>query len=196
MKVITLNQDLFDDACDRLANAIADEYAPDVIIGIESGGAVVAQQMFDKLLGHFPQLQYFNVSAYRNSSKTKRKYKVSDFLCVLPDILLNSLRLLEHYVLSVTMYANVSQPRNVEINTALKGYLERLSEGCVFLVDDAIDSGATMNEVIGVLKKINPALDYRTTALVLTQKTSHFVPDLSLYNNVLIRFPWSNDFKR
>lgn len=65
----------------------------------------------------------------------------------------------------------------------------------ILVVDDAVDSGATMQAVVGAVKKANPAAHVVTAAVVVTTKTPVVRPDFHLYDKVLIRFPWAHDYR-
>lgn len=195
MKVITLNQKAFDLACLRLAGAIKKDCTPSAIVGVVTGGAVVARLVHKSLLTDMPDIKYYEVSASRSSSIVKKKTNIKYLFQILPLFILNYLRILEHMVLRFNMKNNVNHERNVQLNDELHFYLQDAKQGCVFIIDDAIDSGATIEGVVTVLKKLNSNIEFKVAALVVTQKFSSVLPDIFLYKNVLIRFPWSTDYK-
>ena len=195
MHIITLRNNEFDEACIRLAEKINSHQKPDAIIGVKTGGAVVAAKVYKNFLDNGMTLKYYDVSASRNTSKVKKKYRLAYIFHYLPETLLNLLRLVEHYFLKANMRICSNQQRNIKLSDALSGYIKKLNKGYVYIVDDAIDSGATVRNIIAELNRINPNLDYRSAVLVVTQNKPVIFPDIYLYSNVLLRFPWSSDFK-
>ena len=64
----------------------------------------------------------------------------------------------------------------------------------VLVVDDAVDSGATLRNVISALMDISPNNVIKTAALTVTRKSPIVMPDYYLYHDrTLMRFPWSED---
>lgn len=195
MRVVTLDKEQFDSACVQLGEKMVNDSEPVAIIGVLTGGSIVAKNIYASLLGDLPELKYFDISASRTSSIAKRKINVGRLFRMLPGYVLNLLRVFEHYHLRFIMRFRAKFERHVQLNTLLRDYLEDLSDGCVYIVDDAIDSGSTIEGVVTMLKDINSKLNYKIAALVITQNESLVSPDVSLYQNVLIRFPWSSDYK-
>ena len=195
MHIITLSENEFDAACMRLAEKISLHKKPDVIVGVKNGGAIVAEAIYKIFLANGNGLKYYNVRASRNSSKAKKKYRLSYFFRFLPVMLLNLLRLIEHYYLKINMIFYTNHERNIKLTDDFRRDVGKLTKGCVFIIDDALDSGATISNLIEELNQLNPNLDYRSAVLVVTQNSPVISPDVYLYSNVLLRFPWSSDFK-
>ena len=67
----------------------------------------------------------------------------------------------------------------------------------VLLVDDAIDSGATLLLIKQYLLNEFPDIDVKIAVITVTTRHPLVMADYYRYNNrTLIRFPWSNDIKR
>lgn len=196
MRVRTLNKKDFDNDCSRLGMLMQEGECPAAIVGVRTGGAVVAGKAHLYVLERCPSVRYFDVSASRASTVVKRKAGVAKFLVLMPDFVLDVLRVVEHYVRAFVARFKKEQQRNVRVDDALEKYLGGLSQGVVYIVDDAIDTGATLKLLLDEFRAINPGLDYRTAVLVVTQSKPLVSPDLSLYRNILLRFPWSIDFKQ
>lgn len=65
---------------------------------------------------------------------------------------------------------------------------------CVLIVDDAVDSGATLKAVVDKFKTVFPDKEIKTAAITVTGKKVMYYPDFCVYNNgTLIRTPWSID---
>lgn len=196
MKVITLTQDDFNAACYVLADEIIKDGVPATIIGVRTGGTVVAELVCSRFHDLDINVNCLEISASRNSSKVKRKTRVASLFGVLPISMLNAFRKIEHYFLKITMKFHMQQERNVQIDQPLCDYLVSLNKGCVYIIDDAIDSGATIKSILNKFKKINPKLKYKVGVLVVTQASPSIFPETFLYSNVLLRFPWSSDYKQ
>ena len=72
MKVITLDDDGFDNACAELASRLADKGSYDAIVGVRTGGAVVAAKVYEMLLQSdknikFTLPHFYGFSVYRVS---------------------------------------------------------------------------------------------------------------------------------
>lgn len=195
MKVVTLNQNDFNNTCYRLADEMLKTCVPAALIGVRTGGAVVAHYVHVKLQKEKLLVTCFEATASRNSTKVKRKANISKLFSLFPVFVLNILRSFEYYFLKLMMKLQVKQNRNVEFDKSLCNQLARMHEGCVYIIDDAIDSGSTIKNILDKCRSINPALDYKVAVLVVTQKQPEIFPDTYLYKDVLLRFPWSSDFK-
>lgn len=195
MKVVTLDEVDFDDACKRLASQALLVVSPLAIVGIRTGGYVVAEKMVKHLKSSDSHVLFYGVTASRTTSNIKNKLKVHYFFKLLPTPVLNVMRLIEHFFLSIQMYCSKSSNRHIEISSDLQSYLKGLSGGEILVVDDAIDSGATVNGVLARLNELNPRLTYYVAVLVVTQSSPSVLPDVNLYENILLRFPWANDFR-
>ena len=196
MKVDTLNAREFDQACSLLAKKIYEAGCPDAIIGVRVGGAITAKQVYSYLLNRCSALQYYEVSASRRSSITKKNASSRRIFALMPRFLLDLLRVLEHHSLSISMLVNRGSERRMKIDEHLRKHIKGQSYKLVYLIDDAIDSGATIMSLLNELNLINPDIEFKVAVLVVTQKTPKVFPDLSLYRNILLRFPWSSDYKQ
>lgn len=75
--------------------------------------------------------------------------------------------------------------------------LRRQLPGQVLVVDDAVDSGITMQAVVEALRRARPDVEVRAAVITVTTGRPSVSPDYTLYNNhTLIRFPWSIDMKK
>ena len=68
------------------------------------------------------------------------------------------------------------------------------SHSKILIVDDAIDSGMTMSVVQQAILLFDSSATVKTAVIVKTLKYQFFKPDFFLFNEVLIRFPWSKDY--
>jgi hypoxanthine phosphoribosyltransferase len=64
----------------------------------------------------------------------------------------------------------------------------------VLVVDDAVDSGATLIAVLDAVYKAAGSSKVRSAAITVTTENPMVMPDYYLYHDeTLIRFPWSID---
>ena len=175
-KVMTLSDEAFAGACSRLEAATE---RPDVVLGIETGGRYVAESMHAAVPHCYVRLQ---------RGPTPRKSRLRGLLARLPRPVADALRLAEAWL------RGLRRPEPVEF----RGELPRELQGKrrVLIVDDAVDSGATMHAVREAVCRACPEAQVECAAIAVTTRRPLVVPDKYLYSNVLIRFPWSMDARR
>ncbi|MDE5811856.1 MAG: phosphoribosyltransferase domain-containing protein [Muribaculaceae bacterium] len=184
MKVITLNPNEFTHACVRLQQLIASAGVhPDVVIGIASGGDFVAQEMF-------PQLPHSSVTLRRPSTARKERKWVKTVVRALPLWLRDRLRLLE----AKRLARKTPKPMTTE---SIQLPDLSLNATTILMVDDAVDSGVTLRTVVQAIKQRYPQAEVLTAVLNVTTLNPLIKPDFVLYPQaeVLIRFPWSIDYR-
>jgi uncharacterized protein len=183
------------DAANALNKIVFQNFVPDIIIGIRTGGYIVAEIMA-KELQNKPIL--LAISRQRASTQRKRRIKcLKRILSLLPYSVTNYLRILEHKFLnSKTGNDKQSFAPDIDELATLRGVL-RTQENCrILIVDDAIDSGATMQAVLNVVRaEANSSCVIKTAAITVTTDSPLVQPDYTLYSHVLCRLPWSFDFK-
>lgn len=188
MKVLTLDPKSFADTCHRLAERIGcDGYHPDVILGIKNGGSHVA----DEVAKHFNTAKRADISARRASTALKENNLSRRLLHCLPVVVLDVMRMAESYFTRgrkpVQRQSDISLPEDLADYMA---YTPRQ----VLIVDDAIDSGATMATILTDLSARYPLCRFRTAAITVTTPHPMIDADFHLYHNcTLIRFPWAAD---
>lgn len=183
MKVITLDNITFDKTCKELEQT-AGSFAPDLVIGIKTGGEYVAERMFS-------EAAHVAVLLQRPSSKLK-KNSIFKILRMLPTPVLNQMRMIESELLRLRNTKTIEHfklPENVQ--QILHGK-ER-----ILIVDDSIDSGSTMKQVRDAVRRVTPeTAKIKTAVITVTTRNPILQPDFCIYNNrILIRFPWSKDAK-
>ncbi len=195
LSVRTFNERALNEAAIALNNQIFPNFLPEIIIGIRTGGFTVAELM-TKAAMHKPLL--LAISRQRASTQAKNKVKgLKSFLRFLPYFITNFLRIAEHKRLCARLAdENQSFSPNIDELAALRGVL-RTRENCkILIVDDAIDSGATMKAVYDVVRaEANSACNIKTAAITVTTDFPLIQPNYTLFSHVLCRFPWSFDFK-
>lgn len=185
MRVLTLNEREFEHASRRLERLVREDYSPDLVVGIATGGEYLASL----LLVEVP-----HVSVRMHRPSTADKERASIIFRVLrrsPRKLSDALRLVEARVLQVTSLWE--KPRKPQIPDHVAEAIAAARR--VLVVDDAVDSGATMKAVMEAVKAIPGEREVRGAAVTVTTDSPKVTPEYALFRNgTLIRFPWSKDF--
>lgn len=195
IEVKTLDNEGLRQAAISMNNMIFKDFVPDIIVGIRSGGYVMAEIMA-KEASHQPIL--LAISRRRKSTETKSKIKgLKNLLGFLPYFVTDHLRIWEHKRLNGKP---VESPKpfvpDADELAKLKTILQPKQGHKILIVDDAVDSGATMKAVLDMVRsEAGSSSIVKTAALTLTTEHSLVNPDYVIYKNVLVRFPWSFDFK-
>lgn len=196
MRVVTLHESQLMFFSQKLAlNVLSSGYRPDLIIGIKTGGAFVSEFLYDVLLNYDDNISYYEVSLKRHLSHKKQYLKVNYFLKYFPYIMLNLMRNLEVYLYELTKPSNYILNRQNDIIIREEDIKTTKNAKNILLVDDAIDSGATLLEVKAKISTINMNAQIKSAVLTSTHKSSYISADFTLFERVLLRCPWSNDYK-
>jgi uncharacterized protein len=173
------------------------DYAPDLIVGIRTGGLVVADAMSRSRPKPPPVLP---LTCQRASTRAKTRLKlVRNALVHLPQPVADALRRLEHrWITSRRTRQDRPQTIDQAEATTLAAWLHAAPKPCrVLVADDAVDSGVTLATVLQALRHIGPTeMELRTAAITQTLENPKVVPDYLLYRGTLCRFPWSLDAAR
>lgn len=187
MRVLTLHRAAFLGHCQRLEHLVAD-YDPDLVVAVARGGVYVAEHMFR-------QSHHVTVDCQRQTTAVKRRlHALFAVVRLLPLWLRNRLRMAEARRLS---RKHTGQPASVTLDSEVTAAVQRARR--VLVVDDAIDSGATMAGVLNAISAISgPDNKVRTAVITVTTRQPLVTPDYAIYGDgdVLVRFPWSEDMRR
>lgn len=168
------------------------ESSAPLVVGIASGGIPLAKEVHRQLHESGIAADYMEVRCRRPSTKSKEEgvqSKLFSLLFRLPYFALNILRLFEHGLLASRSNSN----RTVEI----QGELPTTAYQSVIIVDDAVDSGYSMKCVVDYLQEtLTESPQLLTASYVVTRCKPVFRPDFTLFNNILVRFPWAKDAKK
>ena len=195
--VRTLDRVDFDAACARLMQQVAASYSPSLLVGIRTGGFVVAEAMARAAAEPLPVLP---LTCQRPGTATKSRLPfLQEILGVLPRGAVDTLRLLEHRMLSprrkrLAKVPNVDHAEAAAIAAQLSA---TQTQHRLLVVDDAVDSGITLQTVVGLLRSTCPGeTEIRSAVITVTLEAPKAEPDYALYRGVLCRFPWSFDAAR
>lgn len=195
MPVVTLTPTLLAEACSQLSHRVkAGGFTPSLIIGIQHGGAEVARRMRND----FPEAAYCEVRLSRPSTKQKSNGLTHRLLRSMHIWLCNVLRIVESRVNE--WRSKGKEPvriGEIRLPDDVASRLKELGENAtVLLVDDAIDTGATIQQARLQLLEQFPDITLRVAVITVTIPQPICDADFCLYHNrTLCRFPWSNDYR-
>ena len=201
MHVVTLTPTLLAKACSQLSQRVkAGGFAPLLIIGIQHGGAEVAKLMKED----FADAAYCEVRLSRPDTPQKSQGWKHRLLHNMHIWLCNVLRIVESRVNEWRSKGKepvrIGEIRLPEDIAALLSNPSNSSNSSysptVLLVDDAIDTGATIQQARKQLLEKYPDITLRVAVITVT--TPHPICDADFYlyhNRTLCRFPWSNDYR-
>ena len=198
MQVLTLDSAAFDQYAAKLAKIVEENSSEnfDAIVAVMRGGSFVC----DAFCRYFPRNRYssrYDVKLQRPSSKRKDG-TVSMILKRLPIQVLNFLRMAESIILSLNRkIKKPTEPPNIEVPDDLAHILKEKETPKILVIDDAIDSGDTLFAISNTFRKTNKNAIIRIAVMTETTSRPCIRADFSIYRNkTLIRFPWSNDYKK
>jgi hypoxanthine phosphoribosyltransferase len=190
----TLDAPRFATACASLMVQAMDRYGPHLLVGVRTGGLVVAEAMADSVQNRVPVMP---LTCRRASTAAKSRLRLLPvMLAALPRPVVDAMRWLEHRLLSA-LRRRKTAPQHIDRAEAAEigAYLAAHPEACrVLVVDDAVDSGVTLSTVLRLLREAAPAgTELRSAVVTVTLDQPLVEPDFTLYRGVLCRFPWSFD---
>jgi len=190
----TLDAPRFAAACASLMQQAIDRYGPDLLVGVRTGGLVVAEAMADSVQH---RIRVMPLTCRRASTAAKSRFKLLPaILAALPQPAVDGMRWLEHRLLSA-LRRRKAAPQEIDHVEAMAigEYLNAHPEARrVLVVDDAVDSGVTLATVLRLLREAAPdGTELRSAVVTVTLEQPLVEPDITLYRGVLCRFPWSFD---
>ena len=196
MRVVTLTPEkLIEKSKDLAKYIIESRWSPDLVIGIKTGGLYVAEILLEELHVNGIESEYQVISLSRPSTHRKKAFKVDKFLKKLPYFVLDILRNLEVYIIEQNK-DNMYDPKKEKDIPQSENLLQQIKiSKKILLVDDAIDTGSTVLAIKNYIYNINPATEVKIAVLTTTHKNPYIKADFSLYNRVLLRCPWAEDYK-
>lgn len=195
MPVVTLTPTLLAEACSQLSRRVkAGGFTPSLIIGIQHGGAEVARRMRND----FSEADYCEVRLSRPGTEQKSNGLTHRMLRSMHIWLCNVLRIIESRVNE--WRSKGKEPvriGEIHLPDDVTSRLKELGEkATVLLVDDAIDTGATIRQARLQLLEQFPGITLRVAVITVTIPHPICDADFCLYHNrTLCRFPWSNDYR-
>ena len=192
--VVTFDRAAFDEACAALMRLVAQDGMPDALIGIRTGGLYVAESMA-KATGF--TVPVMSLTCRRPSTAAKSKFgMVRKIAAALPRPVADRLRTIEHAVLA--RKRGRSRPEGHGFDQGeiaiLEDWLREAGPGpSIVVVDDAVDTGATLSLVLDAVSQRAPGGLIRSAVITVTTPKPWATPRYTLYSRQLCRFPWSLD---
>jgi hypoxanthine-guanine phosphoribosyltransferase len=190
----TLEQAAFDAACADLMRLVQRDFRPSLVVGIRTGGFVVAQSM---VRGSADPIPLLPITCRRRSTALKSRLPLLRAgLSALPRPVIDLLRRLEHRVLIAPRPAQVSARTvdRAEADAIAADLRAMRAPSRLLVADDAVDSGVTLRTVLRLLADICPSgTEIRSAAITQTTENPVAKPDYVLFRGTLCRFPWSFD---
>ena len=179
-RVVTLDNAALAEVCARLERSVLSSgFRPDAVLSIATGGIKVGELMFSKAPHLTTKLQ-------RPSTKAKKSF-VKNIVKRLPRPVQDAMRVAEAGILEL------APTRAADSSQVILPPLEDFKN--ILIVDDAVDSGATLETVLKAVGQAAPEAIVKSAAVTVTTRQPLVTPDFSIFNNLtLIRFPWSMDW--
>ena len=194
MAVVTFNPTLLAEACHQLSCRVkAGGFTPSLLIGIQHGGAEVARRMRND----FPEAAYCEVRLSRPGTRQKSQGLAHRLLQHSPLWICNTLRIVESRVNEWRSKGkDPVRIGTIRLPQDITSTLSNPSNPSILLIDDAIDTGATIQQARLQLLKQFPDITIRVAVITVTIPHPICDADFCLYHNrTLCRFPWSNDYR-
>lgn len=189
---VDLSGSNFKSACAELARLVSSDFEPDLFIGIPKGGQFTLEAMLEQLQPDYSHTVLM-ISLSRPGTRLKEQLNLKRLvLRFLPLKVLNVLRQVE----ALFLYARDSvKPTYREVRFSDEQAKTIQAARRILIVDDAIDSGATIEAVVSRIKEVHSEVDVRVAVITKTRRRPRISPEFYLYERTLIRFPWSLDAK-
>jgi hypoxanthine phosphoribosyltransferase len=192
--VHNLDQGKFDSACAVLMHQVLQDFRPDLLVGIRTGGLVVAEAMARAAPNAIPVML---LTCRRASTGVKSRFKLLPaILSALPRPAVDCLRWLEHHLLTSRRRTpgTMQHVDTAEAAAIARRLAQNAAPSRLLVVDDAVDSGVTLATVLRLMRETCPPdAQFRSAVVTVTMSQPLAEPDYVLYRGVLCRFPWSFD---
>nr|WP_262916429.1 phosphoribosyltransferase family protein [Aestuariivivens sediminis] len=168
------------------------DFNPDMIVEVLNSGVFLGREL-KKGNQKFEKAYYTSVKVQRANEYMKRSLIFRMVLKGLPYGILNYLRRYESKKAVKSLLRIEKDMPSVKSLVIPVNSSQKIKN--VLIIDDAIDTGKTMLLVKDNLKLQFPEANIKTAVLSWTLGNSIVKPDYYIFKNVLVRFPWSKDYK-
>lgn len=193
--VVSLDQPAFDAACADLMTAVIAQDSPDALIAIPTGGLHVAKAMAKAVQGG--DLPILSLTCRRPTTQHKQNLAaLKKLVAGLPRPIADRLRVWENALLTRKTPTGTLAPYQFDPSelAGLEQWLRSAGTNPrLVVVDDAVDSGATLLRVVQQIQTLAPMARVRSAVVTVTTAQPLIQPDHTLYHRQLCRFPWSLD---
>ncbi|MGZ9809539.1 phosphoribosyltransferase family protein [Pseudoroseicyclus sp. H15] len=199
MDVLTLTPAQLADQTGRLARRVRESgFLPELVVGIRTGGEHVARLALED----FPEARLAIVRRQRESTRLKTGMSVGTVLKPMPYMVTDRLRIAEHRMRERRVRARGRGGRAarggrdaVRVESGATLAAREYSERRILVVDDAVDTGQTMADVMDHLGRLFPRAEIRSFSISRTMEHPLVEPDYAATGyGTLVRFFWSEDY--
>lgn len=184
----TAMEDLWD-------TVVASGFAPDAVVAVASGGVRCAELIAPQI-----GVPVHRCTLRRAGTAQKERMGAQKLLSRMPYMLTDAMRRVED---ATTAARSRAEPHVRGPTEALRTDVRTIAEVArrsgyarILVIDDAIDSGATLAQVMTALHEALPVRTvFRTAVITQTRANALIDADYALYQRTLCRFPWSFDFR-
>ncbi|MFT7156144.1 MAG: hypoxanthine phosphoribosyltransferase [Parvicella sp.] len=197
MKVIELLNKDFTNACHELADKVLEDACPDTIIGVLTGGGVVGREMLEQFKSKGCKPNYLEFKIQRQLTKKKESVGVRSLLRKMPRSITKRLILMEVLVLELKSKF-VTPKRDIDYkldNELREEFANPKSIGSLLIIDDCIDTGATVQALVSHINTINQNIKIKVAVITVTHKNPLIKADYQLFERTICRFPWSMEIQ-
>ncbi len=192
MKVITLNTIGFFEKLNKLSDKV--DEIPDVVVEVLNAGGYLGK--VTKNDEKFNNVCYKQIRIQRRGEFIKQSLIFRSLLKILPYNVLDKLRLYEsRKVKNSIKKLSLEELKKKNINLDSFELPSQKTIKNILILDDAIDTGRTMFVIKNSLQKQFPQASIKIAVISWTLENSIIKPDFYIFKNVLVRFPWSKDYK-
>ena len=184
MKYTELSRKDIENDCFKWAMDIKKSYQPDLIIYVAKAGYLIGREMnrvFDVPL--------VGISASREGNGLKEIF--GPIVSVMPNFIRN-------FLISVELKSD-THSKNTERKIHKHEGLEMLDKEKfhhILIVDDSVDTGHSMKQVVNVISSMFVNAEIKTAGLNVWDKSKSIIDtDLALFKNTVIKTPMSKDSK-
>jgi hypoxanthine phosphoribosyltransferase len=201
IRVRTVGVEEFRRGCGDLWDLARRSFEPNIVVGIRHGGWQVAEGM--RAARALSQPEFLPLTCRRASSDVKEGSALFRLaLQKLPYPVLNVMRLAEYYGVTLArcraVRARGPGPSRIADPAAIDAIADAAGRitGPVraLIVDDSLDSGATLAHVMALVRQLLPTAEMRIAAYTVLGPYPIVAADYALHHRVNCRFPWSYDF--
>ncbi|MNG84690.1 orotate phosphoribosyltransferase-like protein [compost metagenome] len=192
MDIINPSDTELDILCEELSRNIVADFKPDLVIGIATGGKIVAEKVNEHI-----KCPIIILKRQRTGTIKKNKLNLQKFLSILPEHFNNKLRKAEALFNEFWYEVNDQALKENEV-ILISGSISKIKSAFkIIVIDDAVDSGSTLKDTLNFLKELaNKNTIIKTACINITYVNPGVKPDFFIYKRCMVRYPWAIDFRK
>lgn len=184
MNYTELSRKDIENDCFNWAKEIQKSYQPDLIVYVAKAGYLIGREM--KRVFDVPLV---GISASREGNGLKEIF--GPIVSVMPNFIRN-------FLISVELKSD-THSKNTERKIHMHEGLEMLDKEKfhhILIVDDSVDTGHSMKQVVNVISSMFANAEIKTAGLNVWDKSKSIIDtDFALFKNTVIKTPMSKDSK-